>query len=447
MAVQTRDRFEVQLKERVPPVLSDGTPLSELVNIDKREVKMRVLNDPELHRLELQKIWAKCWIPICHETDLPKVGDFKRGVIGEDPVIVTRAQDGSINMLLNVCSHRGMEICWGDEGNSATFKCPYHGWVFDGTGKLLGAPFEKEMYGDWDKSEFPLRTAKVASRHGVYFATFNPNPPSLEDYLTEFVGMFDLAFGTYEMVSTTWSLFASILGPNALIPANWKAVAEQNSGDGYHTVTLHHSLFEQGMVKGRDVRGWALDCYDTSSTGGHGVRVAELELGVFGVADHIDPFPFGWFVAGSMFPSASFGLNAAHIPTPEGRVPMFQATALPSVPYGTTNTGFAGAGLGVSVVNKEFADFLEARAGMLGNMRMGANGGEFGNDDPESWMSMTRVARGAVGGEQTIKYNALEGASEPADFPTGLGLVHRGFAKDDNQWHWWLAYYDWMTRE
>ena len=29
---------------------------------------------------------------------------------------------------------------------------------------LAGAPFEKEMYGDWDKSQYGLKTAHVAIR-------------------------------------------------------------------------------------------------------------------------------------------------------------------------------------------------------------------------------------------------------------------------------------------
>jgi nitrite reductase/ring-hydroxylating ferredoxin subunit len=447
MAVQTRDLFEAQLKERVPPVLSDGTPLSELVNLDRRAIKMRALVDPELHRLELQKIWAKVWIPICHETDLPKVGDYRRGYIGEDPVIVTRAQDGSINVLLNVCSHRGMEICWGDEGNSATFKCPYHGWVFDGTGKLLGAPFEREMYGDWDKSEFPLRTAKVASRHGVYFATFNPNPPSLEDFLTEFVGMFDFMFGSHEMVTVGDQ---TALARMSIMSANWKVVAEQNSGDGYHTVTLHHSLFETGFQKGGDMKGWALDCYDMSSTGGHGLRIAEIDNATLGVAGEALSFPYGWFIAGSMFPSVSCGMSARYLGEGTDQVPMWSARLGARAPYGhgsSTTSGF-----GVSVVNKEAADRMAEMVAKspTGQRQIRGGGGVINlsdTDDPESWMSETRAARGVVAQEETIKYNALLGASEPEEFPKGLGLVHRGFSKDDNQWHFWLAYYDWMTRD
>ena len=59
---------------------------------------------------------------------------------------------GEIHVFLNVCSHRGMQVCRSECGNSSSFKCSYHGWVFGNDGNLLGAPFEKEMYGEsWDE--------------------------------------------------------------------------------------------------------------------------------------------------------------------------------------------------------------------------------------------------------------------------------------------------------
>jgi hypothetical protein len=125
---------------------------------------------------------------------------------------------------------------------------------------------------------------------------------------------------------------------------------------------------------------------------------------------------------------------------------MWNASLTSRAPLGkgeATRSGF-----GVSLLNKELADAIaDGRAELPGFFAGGLFMGAAGNDDPESWASETRVSRGAVARQETIKYNALVGETEPDDFPKGLGLVHRGFSKDDNQWHWWLAYYDWMTRD
>src|SRR5690606_34159358 len=66
-------------------------------------------------------------------------------------------------------------------------------------------------------------------------------------------------------------------------------------------------------------------------------------------------------------------------------------------------------------------------------------------DDFEAWQSMGRAVKGAQVRKQTIKYNALLGSSTPPEWE-GPALVHKGFGKDDLQWHFWLRWYDLMTQ-
>ena len=145
---------------RSGPLLSDGTPLRDLIDFERREVSIRVLNDPEIHRIELDRIFARSWIALAHESEIPNPGDYVLRSVGEDGVIITHDANGKVNALLNVCTHRGMEVCWGSVGNSTTFRCGYHGWIFDNEGNLRGVPLEQEMYGDWDKSEYGLQRAR-----------------------------------------------------------------------------------------------------------------------------------------------------------------------------------------------------------------------------------------------------------------------------------------------
>src|SRR5277367_5036749 len=112
---------EANLAKRPSPILSDGTPLSSPIDLDKREVKLRVLSDPEIHKMELQRVFARSWIIVGHTSEIPNAGDYVKRAIGQDQVIVTRGRDGEVSILLNACSHRGMEICWADSGNQASF--------------------------------------------------------------------------------------------------------------------------------------------------------------------------------------------------------------------------------------------------------------------------------------------------------------------------------------
>src|SRR5687768_3888753 len=101
---------EVDLRSRVGPILSDGTPLSSLIDLERREFSIRVLSDPEIHELELRRCFGKAWIPIAHTAELKEAGDFRVRYIGEDRVLVTRDANGGYNVLLNACAHRGMEL-------------------------------------------------------------------------------------------------------------------------------------------------------------------------------------------------------------------------------------------------------------------------------------------------------------------------------------------------
>ena len=42
----------------VGPVLSDGTPIASLIDVDKREASLRLFSDPEVYRAEQQWLFG-----------------------------------------------------------------------------------------------------------------------------------------------------------------------------------------------------------------------------------------------------------------------------------------------------------------------------------------------------------------------------------------------------
>jgi hypothetical protein len=75
-------------------MLADGTMLSELIDPERREVDLRVLSDPLIYELEMERLFTRTWIMVGHETEVPEPGDFVLRTIGEDVVIVSRQDDG-----------------------------------------------------------------------------------------------------------------------------------------------------------------------------------------------------------------------------------------------------------------------------------------------------------------------------------------------------------------
>src|SRR5271156_3334477 len=425
---------ESELAARVGPILSDGTPLRDLIDLDKREVSMRVLHDPEVHRLELKRIFARTWVMVAHESEIPNPGDFVTRFIGEDPVIVTRTADGEVSIMLNVCAHRGMPLCRAEAGNEMTFKCPYHGWLFDGTGKLLGAPFERAMYGEWDKSKYGVRRARAAIRHGVIFGSFGADVPPLDEFLGDIAYYFDLVFSVAEF---------EVVGPPVenLFATNWKLISEQSTGDSYHNVTLHESARELGLLPpAEDLRSAYMDIVKVSSPEGHCIIGNEGTVPLYQDSETDHPGykdPADWdMTIGTLFPGISTFFSFA-VPVEGGRT--YQANLAWHSPRGQ-------GGSAVSVIPLLAKDAPEG-LGALSRKMSGVSNGLISVDDNDAWVSTYSATGGVIGQEETLKYNMVRSDPRPPEGWPGPGMVYAGVSRDDTQWNFWLHWLECMTAE
>lgn len=427
---------------------------------------MRVLTDPDVYRLELERVFAKTWNFIGHVSEIPNANDYVMRYIGEDPVIVTRHASGEINVLLNVCSHRGMVICRADQGKAAHFRCPYHGWTFSNNGTFLGAPIAKEkMHGDIrTREELGLRKARVATYAGLIFATWEDEAPSLEEFLGDMRWYMDLMFDR-----TTEGL--TVLGPpqRFMINTNWKCPGEQHGGDGFHALTLHESLAELQTMSGGDDTPTAQLGVNISANG-HGLRCIDqrepyIPFYKNKVTKVMDPmarlrampppgltakqveqlprrFDAGQLKtlaevppqAGGLFPNV--GMFSFHFPTATGVSAVICLHSF--VPKGPEKIEFFNWFLAEKAATAE----ERAEISRCSNLSFGISG-FIETDDAETWPHMTEAARGVIGRQQKLRYQALVGENRPADW-SGGGKVFAGFAKDDSQWEWWQHYFDVM---
>src|SRR5262249_11172221 len=114
--------------------------LPDLVDVDRGIVSREIFVDEDVYPQEQQQIFARAWLFVGHESQIPRPGDFLVSSMGEESVILCRDRGGHLHVFLNSCRHRGMKVCRYDEGNTVEFMCPYHGWSYATDGALVGVP-------------------------------------------------------------------------------------------------------------------------------------------------------------------------------------------------------------------------------------------------------------------------------------------------------------------
>ena len=186
-----------------------------------------VYNSPELYALEKEKIFMRDWMCVARVEEIAEPGDFMTFRIMDEPIVVARNPVGELNAFANVCAHRGVEVATGT-GNTAEFSCPYHGWLYDLDGRLIGAPYMKEAEG-FDPATCRLAPLNLAQWAGWIFVNFNADAEPFADYIAEF----ENAFAPIRQQDCR---LADKLVVD--LDCNWKFMIE-NFVDFYHVGVLH----------------------------------------------------------------------------------------------------------------------------------------------------------------------------------------------------------------
>lgn len=213
----------------------------KLVDVKRGTVSREIFVNDELYQLEQEQVFARAWLLVGHESQVPNPGDFFTSCMGEESVILTRDDQQRIRVFLNSCTHRGMKVCRYDEGNTTVFTCPYHGWAFGTDGRLVGVPHFKTAYhGELDKSQWGLpEVAQLHNYKGAIYATWDPEAPPFMEYLGGMKVFLDILLDAQDGSEGGSEVIGGV--QKWVMPCNWKFPAENFAGDGYHNIS-HRSV-------------------------------------------------------------------------------------------------------------------------------------------------------------------------------------------------------------
>jgi phenylpropionate dioxygenase-like ring-hydroxylating dioxygenase large terminal subunit len=193
----------------------------------------------EMYEVEKERIFLSDWLPIGRVEEIEKPGDYKTFRIVDEPFIVARDKSGKLSAFMNRCAHRGVAVAK-EAGNAKEFMCPYHGWLYDLEGKLIGAPAMDQAVG-WDKKTCRLKPVTLREWAGWIFVTFNENPVPWE----EWIGPYDKEFGFLRQENCRLADKIEVE-----VDCNWKFPLE-NLMDNYHSAVLHVKTIGPTLSVGR----------------------------------------------------------------------------------------------------------------------------------------------------------------------------------------------------
>lgn len=202
------------------------------------KVNRSVYTDTQTFERELQRVFHANWVYVAHGSEIPHPGDYRTTVIGRQPVIVSRDDEGQVHVLLNRCSHRGAVVCREDRGHANFFRCFYHNWIYDKAGGLVGTAQRSGYPADFtDDGAMSLTPAsKVAEYRGLIFASLSDDVPPFEERIAPLKPYIDHWLDR----SPVGTVQVSRQPEQYSYPANWKFQAE-NGVDGYHGNYVHES--------------------------------------------------------------------------------------------------------------------------------------------------------------------------------------------------------------
>ncbi len=191
--------------------------------------------DEQQFTREIEDLFHKTWLRTFPSSDIARTNDFVIWEELDQSVVIVRLEDGSAAAWHNVCQHRGARLVE-ESGHcsSGRFICPWHGFIYDVSGKLRLAPLKNEF----DTSRIDtLRTppVRVEEYGGFVWICFADDTPDLKTYLGE-IGT-ELDWFGLENFETRYRIDLSL-------DANWKVVVDAFN-ETWHVPFTHNETLSE----------------------------------------------------------------------------------------------------------------------------------------------------------------------------------------------------------
>jgi phenylpropionate dioxygenase-like ring-hydroxylating dioxygenase large terminal subunit len=209
-----------------------GPHAAQLPDYGPSTMDRNVYTDPMQFELEREKVLGRGWLIAGRSEQIAGAGDWLSFESHGETVVVARQPDGGLAAFHNVCQHRGASFVTEWSGCGARrFTCPYHNWVYDTTGKLVGVPERQDFS---DEQLAGVRAPAVAADEWGGWVWVNLLGPEQAPSLGEWIGH-DIAddLGRFRMEEM---VLLEVLEWD--VPVSYKAIVD-GFNEIYHAPALH----------------------------------------------------------------------------------------------------------------------------------------------------------------------------------------------------------------
>jgi choline monooxygenase len=188
--------------------------------------------DAEIYALERRAVFADSWQAVGRAADVADPGSFLTTEIAGEPILVVRDQDGELRAFANVCRHRAAPVMTEPCGTATRLRCPYHGWTYDLTGRLRGAP-EFDGVAEFRREDNGLPELALGV-WGPWVWVYGGQRPSP---LAEFLAPLPERVHTAELNALHF-----VSRREYDLACNWKVYVDNYLDGGYHVHSIHPGL-------------------------------------------------------------------------------------------------------------------------------------------------------------------------------------------------------------
>ena len=192
-----------------------------------RPLPAAMYTSDDVAALERERIFLPEWVCLGHAGEIPNPGDYFTTELADESLLIVRGEDAEVRVLTNVCRHRGMRLR-SAPGCESRLSCPYHGWTYDLSGRLVGAPYMDSVEG-FRLADHRLPTFASEVWQGFVFVNLDgkaaPLAPRLEGAMPYIRNYHLDEMRFYFTSEDVWG-------------TNWKCLVE-NAMEGYHLSRVH----------------------------------------------------------------------------------------------------------------------------------------------------------------------------------------------------------------